>query len=140
MELCSLQVDFNYEARSRTRQLRNDGLIPDAGNFGEYGNPIENDEPTRNAAEWNSKLQEAIQRHDIGQLRLLLTSHEACETDAVDEHGIGAIHYAARHGFLEGMCLIVAYKSTIDLKTRCGSTALHIAIRFQLVDYSYYRL
>ena len=134
MELCNLRVDFTYESRNGTRKLKNDGLIFDAGSFGEYWKPVENDEIATNAAEVKSKLQEAIQRHDIELLQLLLTPQEPCKIDALDEHGIGAIHYTARHGFLEGMCIIIAFRGTIDLRTRSGSTALHIAIRLILVE------
>lgn len=129
MELHNLPTDFNFGGPKRIRKRTTAALVANAGHVLNYGKFAEYCDLSSNAVSMNPQLKEAILMQDIERTRKILTTIEDYEIDILDENGIGAIHYAAKHGFLEGLCLLVANKATINLRTQYGSTALHLAIR-----------
>ena len=130
MEVHNVPQDHNFRWPGRILEQVNLGLAEDAGLFGKYGEPPEYTELIEISFPRNATLRGAILERNVERFQRILAAGEDCRTNVLDESGFGAIHYAAKHGFMEGICLLIAHKATIDLKTQNGSTALHIALRF----------
>ena len=129
MELHNFQQICRTEDAKTIRKRTNAVLVPYHGRFSRYVKHSEYSSLSKSGLLRSQKLREAILKEDFEQIRKFLITQEDYAIDGLDVRGMAAIHYAAKHGLLAVICLLVVHRATLDLKTRDGSTALHIAIR-----------
>lgn len=125
MELCDLHTTLSVRKRSR-KSTTNAIIFENIARLWKYTMPSEYNENIV----MNTELCEAVLKRDIERVRKILMNERCLDINYLDENGMSALHYAAKYGYLESACLLVASSAAIDLRTRRGSTALHIATRW----------
>lgn len=83
----------------------------------------------------NIPLHYAIKFKNINMIKLLLNRSK---THEIDESGYNALHMAVKTINLDIVKLIVSNTLDLDIKTKHGETALHIAINYQYTDIAIY--
>ena len=80
------------------------------------------------AAAVDAPLADAAMRRDVAAVRSLIA--EGTDPDAAHGDGMTALHWAARHGDVEVIALLVDSGADVEARTRLGShTPLHVASR-----------
>lgn len=73
-------------------------------------------------------LGRAILRGDIEEIREIVL-HKNFHVDALDDHGLTALHHAARENNLEAAKILLENGAKIDARDKFGSTPLQTATR-----------